>query len=100
MVEEVVPGSAVRYHPDGGPDKRCYRVNCDKIRHVLPGFKPQWTVRRGIEELYAAYVQEALAIEDFTGPRYLRIKHVKELQGEGRLDESMRWIPELTEVGA
>ena len=28
---------------DGGPDKRCYRINCDKIRRVLPNFRPQWT---------------------------------------------------------
>ena len=37
IVAEVVPGCEIEYAPGGGPDKRCYRVNCDKIRRVLPG---------------------------------------------------------------
>ncbi len=41
IVAEIVPGSTVEYAPDGGPDKRCYRVNCDKIRQTLPTFQPQ-----------------------------------------------------------
>ena len=41
----------MEYAPGGGPDKRCYRVNCDKIRRVLPDFRPQWTARMGAQEL-------------------------------------------------
>ena len=37
IVEEVVPGSRVQYAEGGGPDVRCYRVNCDKIRRGCPG---------------------------------------------------------------
>ena len=92
IVEAVVPGSKVTYAAGGGPDKRCYRVNCDKIRETLPSFQPQWTVRRGVEELYDAYRREELTADDFTSSRYLRIKHVKELQESGRLDEDLRWI--------
>ena len=55
IVAETVPGCHVEYAPDGGPDKRCYRVNCDKIRRVLPSFRPQWTARKGAQELYDAY---------------------------------------------
>ena len=32
IVTETVPGCRVEYAADGGPDKRCYRINCDKIR--------------------------------------------------------------------
>ena len=55
IVAETVPGSRVEYAPGGGPDLRCYRVNCDKIRRMLPGFRPQWTARKGAQELYDAY---------------------------------------------
>ena len=58
---------------------------------MLPGFKPQWTVRRGIEQLYEAYARHGLTYEQFTGPSYLRIKHVQELQEAGRLDDQLRW---------
>ena len=47
IVAETVPGCRVEYAPGGGPDKRCYRVNCDKIRRLLPSFRPQWTARKG-----------------------------------------------------
>ena len=40
IVAEIVPGCKVEYAPGGGPDKRCYRVNCDKIHRVLPSFQP------------------------------------------------------------
>jgi len=91
MVEEIVPGSRVKYAVGGGPDLRCYRVNCDKIARTLPEFRPQWTVRRGIEQLYAAYRDHALTLEEFTGTRYIRIKHLRSLLSSARLDSSLRW---------
>ena len=91
IVQEVVPNSRVTYAEGGGPDKRCYRVDCDLIRRVLPEFEPQWTVRKGVEELYAAYKANGLGIEDFESSRYLRIKHVRELMADGSIDESLRW---------
>ena len=80
MVKEIVPGSKVKYAEGGGPDLRCYRVNCDKIARTLPQFKPEWTVRRGIEQLYRCYRDQNLIHEDFIGSRYTRIKHIKKLQ--------------------
>jgi nucleoside-diphosphate-sugar epimerase len=91
IVESVVPGSRVEFSEGAGPDKRNYRVNCDKIREVLPEFETQWTVPRGVEELYDAYKRHGLDLDEFLSSRYLRIKRVAELQGAGRLDESLRW---------
>jgi nucleoside-diphosphate-sugar epimerase len=91
MVEETVPGSRVKYAEGGGPDLRCYRVNCDKIVRTLPEFRPQWTVRRGIEQLYKNYQTQNLKFDAFVGTRYTRIKHIKELQRQDRLDPSLRW---------
>ena len=92
MVKEVVPGCKVDYAPDAGPDKRCYRVDCNKIARVLHDFKPQWTARRGIEQLYEAYKKVGLMLEEFEGPKYMRIAHIKSLIDEGRLDENLRWV--------
>jgi nucleoside-diphosphate-sugar epimerase len=91
MVEEVVPGSRVKYAEGGGPDFRCYRVNCDKIARTLPDFRPQWTVRRGIEQLYYAYKERGLTLEEFIGTRYLRIKHLQSLLSSSCLDPTLRW---------
>ena len=91
MVEDIVPGARISYAEGGGPDPRCYRVNCEKIARVLPEFTPQWTVQRGIEELYAAYQAHALTFDEFMGDKYLRIKHIKTLQHDGLLDSDLRW---------
>ena len=75
----------------GGPDPRCYRVNCDKIAKALPAFQPQWTVRKGMEELYGAMKKYGMTREDFSGTRYQRIKTIQQLMSSGRLDGDLRW---------
>ena len=91
IVKEVIPGCKIEYAPDAGPDKRCYRVDCNKIACALHDFKPQWTVRRGIEQLYEQYKKVGLTLEEFEGPKYMRIAHVKYLVSEGLLNEKLRW---------
>jgi len=91
IVAQTVPGCRVEYAPDGGPDKRCYRVSCDKIRRILPGFRPEWTARKGAQELYDAYRTVGLSAEDLQFGRYLRISHIQRLLEAGRLDTSLRW---------
>jgi nucleoside-diphosphate-sugar epimerase len=91
MVRSIVPGCRVDYAPDAGPDIRCYRVDCNKIARTLRDYKPQWTVRRGIEELYDTYERQGLQPGDFEGHRYMRIAHIKKLVSTGSLDDNLRW---------
>ncbi len=91
IVRETVPGSVVEYAADGGPDPRNYRVDFGRINKLVPGFKPRWTARKGAEELYAAYRKVGLALEDYEGPRFKRIDHLKRLMAEGRIDQNLRW---------
>jgi nucleoside-diphosphate-sugar epimerase len=90
IVAEVVPDSVVSFAPGAGPDKRNYRVDCSLIARELPAFQPQWTVRRGVEELYAAYLEAGLTEDDLTGSRLQRIKHIKAQQEIGLVDEQLR----------
>jgi nucleoside-diphosphate-sugar epimerase len=91
IVEDVVPGARASFAAGAGPDKRSYQVDCSKIGRVLPGFETRWTVRRGVEQVWEAYVHNGLTFEEFTGTRYLRINRVRELQERGRLDAELRW---------
>jgi nucleoside-diphosphate-sugar epimerase len=91
IVVETVPGSRVDYAPGGGPDKRCYRVNCDKIHRVLPSFRPQWTARRGAQELYDVYRDAGLTLEDVERGRYVRISQIQRLMKAGKIDASLCW---------
>ena len=89
IVAQVVPGCRVEFAPDAGPDKRSYRVSFEKIARMLPEFKPQWDVRKGAEQLHAAYASSGLTLEEFEG-RYQRISHIKLLMREGLLDSDLR----------
>jgi nucleoside-diphosphate-sugar epimerase len=91
IVAEVVPGSRIEHAPGGGPDKRCYRINCDKIQQVLPSFKPQWTARKGAQELYDAYRKAGLQAKDLE--RFARIVNIQKLLKAGQIDSSLRWVP-------
>jgi len=91
IVREVVPGSRIEYAEGGLPDVRSYRVDFSKIRRLLPDSKPRWTARRGAEQLYSAYHGAGVVVEDFEGPQFKRIEHVKQLLAIGRLDTTLRW---------
>ncbi|UCF18336.1 MAG: SDR family oxidoreductase [Gemmatimonadota bacterium] len=91
LVHEIVPDCKIEYAADAGPDTRCYRVNCDKIASTLHEFKPQWTARRGIRQLFETYRETGLTLDEFEGPKFKRIAHVKQLVAEGLLDERLRW---------
>jgi nucleoside-diphosphate-sugar epimerase len=90
MVGEVVPASVVTFAPGASADIRNYRVDFGKIEKGLPGYAPRWTLRQGIEELYSAYIRQGLTFEDWTGPRYYRLKTVKSLEAQGLVDTRLR----------
>ncbi|MGE0622650.1 MAG: NAD-dependent epimerase/dehydratase family protein [Pseudomonadales bacterium] len=92
LVERQVPNCEIEFAADGGPDKRCYRVDCNYISRTLHEFKPQWTVARGIQQLYERYVDVGLKLEDFEGVRFQRIAHVKHLLEQKHLDDNLRWV--------
>ncbi len=102
IASDTVPGSTVEIAGETddpekrkfnvGKDTRNYRVTCRKIQQTLPNFQPQWDARKGAQELYEAYKQVGLTREEFEGPRYQRIAHIKELLSSGRLSDALRWV--------
>ena len=92
IVQAIVPNSRIEFAPDAGPDTRCYRVDCNYIGRRLHAFKPQWTARRGVEQLYEAFCSVGLSLEDFEGERFKRIAHVKKLIRNGELDDDLRRV--------
>jgi nucleoside-diphosphate-sugar epimerase len=91
IVEDLVPDCRVEYAAGAEPDKRSYRVDFSKLAYTLPAFKPQWNAWRGVKQLYEAYRQTDVRLEDFEGPKYKRIDHIKQLLKSSRLDTTLRW---------
>jgi len=90
IVAEVVPGCTIEFAEDAGPDRRSYRVNFEKIKRMLPAFKPRWDARMGAGQLYKAYRESELTLEEFEGPRYQRIGHINMLIANRALDPNLR----------
>jgi nucleoside-diphosphate-sugar epimerase len=91
IVEEIVPNSKITFADEAGPDLRNYRVNCDRFAETFPSFEPVWTVRKGVEELYAAFIAEALTKADLEGARFQRIRRIQELIDAGVIDTSLQF---------
>ena len=85
-----MPGCTIEFADDAGPDKRSYRVSFEKIRRKLPTFEPQWDACKGAKQLYKAFRSSGLTLEQFKGPRYSRIEHIKKLLADGILDTELR----------
>jgi nucleoside-diphosphate-sugar epimerase len=91
IVREVVPGSSVEFGGAADPDPRSYRVDFGKLRRAVPELELQWTARDGAEELYDAYREAGLTLDVFEGPRFTRLKRLRQLWDEGTLGPDLRW---------
>ena len=91
IVGQEVDGTRVTFADGASPDTRSYRVSFDKIAAALPDWAPRWTVRDGVREVRDALAGLDLGPDDFEGPRYSRIAHLRHLLAEGLLEEDLRW---------
>jgi nucleoside-diphosphate-sugar epimerase len=92
LVSRVVPGSAVTLSDEATNDPRSYRVTCEKFESAFPDAVPEWTVQKGIEELYDAFVSNGLVLDDLEGDRFMRVRHIQQLAKEDRIDADLRWV--------
>jgi nucleoside-diphosphate-sugar epimerase len=92
IVGETVPGCVVELAGDASPDSRNYRVDGSKIAATLPGFTPQWTACRGAEQLYEAFKEHGIVLDEIEGWRYRRIGQISRLLDGGRLGPDLRWV--------
>jgi nucleoside-diphosphate-sugar epimerase len=91
LVGELV-GGTITFASGSGADARNYKVSCDRIAQEVPGFKPQWTVAKGIEQLVDTYQRYGLALTDLMGERHQRLLRINALRAGGAIDDSLRWV--------
>jgi nucleoside-diphosphate-sugar epimerase len=96
IVGETIPNCQIQLAKDASPDKRCYKVDCDRLPRVLPDFRPRWNARRGAKELYESYKKRGLTFEEFEGPKYQRINQIRKLLSEGIIDRTLRYLSLLS----
>jgi nucleoside-diphosphate-sugar epimerase len=92
-VVEQVPGSLLDMVEGASADARSYRVNCDRMATDVPAWQPRWDIDGGIVSVLEAYRRIGLTGDEFEGPRYARVAHLKQLLGEGDLGPDLRFPP-------
>jgi len=81
MIHSYVPAAQI-VNKGNEKDPNDYRVGFAKIRKML-GFKPEWTVQKGIEQVIAAI--QSGQVKDYKQPYYSNIKFLT-MEGITRLD--------------
>jgi nucleoside-diphosphate-sugar epimerase len=89
LVRDAVPGSEITFAADAGPDLRDYRVDFSKLAETFPDLNLRWRVGDGVNELAGAYARHGLNYDDFTSPRFVRLRRIRELLSAGLLDEML-----------
>lgn len=89
-VAAAVPGAGVERMMGAEPDRRSYRVSFARVAHVLPGFRPCWTIAKGVADLHGRIVGLGLRTCDFEGARFNRLPHLLRQRAAGRVAGDLR----------
>jgi nucleoside-diphosphate-sugar epimerase len=78
QVQRLVPSAKVTYTGEVGADPRNYRVRFDLLSQVLPDFRLEYTLAKGMEELHRKMVEHGFGKADFEGDRFVRLRRLKD----------------------
>ena len=90
IVAAAFPGCTVSFGTNSS-DNRSYRVNFDKIRRHLPGFKCEWDAKRGAEQLAALFKRIDMTPEVFQFRTFTRLKQLEYLIRTSQIDKQFFW---------
>jgi nucleoside-diphosphate-sugar epimerase len=88
IIGKAIPNSRIEFAKEYVSDKRTYRVDCSKIKQI--GFEPQRDVLEAVLEMAEAFRHAGITIEEFEGPRFVRLATIRQLIAAGRLDANLR----------
>jgi nucleoside-diphosphate-sugar epimerase len=89
-IADVFPGCEVTIGSSAG-DTRSYRVSFKKITEKLPGFKAQWTARKGAEQLRDIFKRIEMSKDTYEFRAFTRLKQLRYLKSTGQVDENLLW---------
>jgi nucleoside-diphosphate-sugar epimerase len=75
---DLVPHAKVVFTGEVGHDPRDYRVKFDLLGRLLPSFRLEYDLTRGMEELYRAFRARGFTSADFDGDRFVRLRRIRD----------------------
>jgi nucleoside-diphosphate-sugar epimerase len=76
-VHRLVPGASVVFTGEATNDPRNYRVKFDLLNRMLPEFRLEYDLVRGVEEMHRSMVKHNFSKQDFEGERLVRLRTLR-----------------------
>jgi len=77
LVNKILPDAGIVFTGEVGEDPRNYRVKFDYLNSLFPEFKLEYTLEKGMKELYQKFREKKFSIKDFEGDKYIRLRTLK-----------------------
>jgi nucleoside-diphosphate-sugar epimerase len=74
-----------------GVDSRNYQVSFQRIGDIFPSFQPQWTLAKGILELFALYQRLELTEASFKSADFFRLQTMDALYRSNKINANLMW---------
>jgi nucleoside-diphosphate-sugar epimerase len=76
-VQKLLPEANIIFTGEVGNDSRDYKVSFDLLNKILPDFKLEYNLSKGMDELYQQYKTHHFSSEDFDGDQFVRLRVLK-----------------------
>lgn len=77
FVQKLIPKAQIVYTGEVGKDSRDYRVKFNLLNKTLPDFKLEYTLEKGMEELYKKLLDHKFSQADFNSDQFVRLRTLK-----------------------
>lgn len=108
-IQRVIPGCELKFlneNPEldkegliqdrkiknSGGDTRTYKVSFEKISKMLPGFKCEWTVERGVKDMAAKVEELSFDMQVFKQKGFYRLQQLEYLYENDYISDDLRWL--------
>ena len=86
-----ITGAKLEINPNKTPDERSYRVDFSKLNNEFSDLKINIPLKKSVIEIAKAYKKYDLKEEDFLNSKYFRIRTLKDLIKQNKLNNNLLW---------
>jgi len=76
LVQELVPDARIEFTGEAGSDPRSYRVSFELLTRLVPSFRLEYTLRKGMAELHEKLREQGFSRDDWESDRFVRLRRL------------------------
>jgi len=107
IIQQMVPNSELKFlyeNPEldkeglildrkikQGSDTRTYKVSFEKLKSVMPAFKCNWSMEKGIQNMVEGLIKLSFVDETFKRREFYRLQRLEDMYNEKKISNDLRW---------